>query len=115
MGKPDVLEAYGTTVGGLTPSSVLYAAEEDLRRRARNAQTKNGTVSNQFEHYAFLRLHVYRAKTPRDVLAKAIKHQDRGAESWKKGTRTIYRDLPVLRAALILAAEKYPDAGVNGS
>ena len=60
MPKPDILEVHGTTAGGLTPSSIVSAAEYDLRRRERNGPSGINTVG-QYEPYAFHRNHVVKA------------------------------------------------------
>lgn len=96
-----VLELHGTTMGGLPPSSVMYTAEEDMRRKERN---KNGEA---YEQYAFHRRHVRKAKSPRMLLALAVAYREAGTGSHKKNTRLIYKDVETLKGAWMLAVDKY--------
>ena len=97
-----MLMQHGTKVFELKPSSILAAAEEDLRRHERNNTT---APSGDYEHYAFHRRHV--AKTIKHVhpcgktlIEMALGDLEIGAASGKHWTRVIYNDPELLKAAL---------------
>ena len=102
----EVLENFGTEIESarLSPRNIIQAAEEDFRRKARNKQRQAGEIGSlDFEHFAFHRKHVHKAKTPADLIGLAILFQSIGAESGKRNTRLIYKDEPVLQEAYRLA------------
>lgn len=96
MTAPDVLELHGTTIGGLTASAVVTAAEYDMRRKERN----KGNTSGACEHYAFHRKHVKKATSAADLITRALAERGIGAASGKRGTRLIYKDEVLLTSAL---------------
>lgn len=95
--KHDVLEDHGTDVGGLTPGSIVSAAEVDMQRERRNQRRGFG---NGNEFYSFHRKHVHRATTVRQLIKLAIDEPEIGRASGKKSTRIIYRDETLLWKAL---------------
>lgn len=104
----DVLEIHGTVIegGDLKPINIVQAAEEDFKRRTRNAERQSGArggVGNpDFEHFAFHRKHVHKANSAVELIELALKFQSIGTESGKKNTRVIYRNAPLLQEALEL-------------
>ena len=91
------LTLHGTKLMQLAPSSVLHAAERDLKLRNTRDET------NQSAPYAFHRLHVRKAERALDLLRLALADRERGVASGKRDTRVIYEDELVLLAALKLA------------
>lgn len=121
--KLDILEVYGTTMGGLKPINIVQAAEEDFKRIERNEQR-----SADYEHFAFHRKHVHKAKTIVGLIRLALENREVGAGSGKKNTRLIYKDVETLSEALTLAisrpmvlkpgateAEENSSTGVDGA
>ena len=100
MALSDALRQHGTQVGGLPPTAVAYAAENDLRLRER----KKETDSLQFRPYAFHRSHVKRASSPAELLSLALAEPVIGVESGKINTRMLYQSPDLLSAALHCAS-----------
>lgn len=93
---------HGTKAIVLTPSSIVDAAREDLRRHDRNAAA--ATKDAEYEHYAFHRRHVAKAVKknphPRSIIELALAELALGQESGKHWTRVIYSDAELLKKAL---------------
>jgi hypothetical protein len=93
---------HGTKAFLLKPSSVLAAAEEDLRRSVRNIERSVG----EYEHYAFHRKHVAKAMKDNIVpngkmlIQIALGNLEIGCASGKHWTRVIYSDPELLKRAL---------------
>src|SRR5216684_5512043 len=106
-----ILDEHGTQLMELKPSSILAAAEEDLRRRARNKiayqDRENEVTTVGYEQYAFLCCHVHRAKNVQQLLRLAIfdarSEEKAGQRSSKRMTRLIYRWERLLQEAQDLA------------
>jgi hypothetical protein len=98
-----VLLDHGTKAILLKPSSILAAAEEDLRRAMRNIERSIG----EYEHFAFHRKHVAKAMKDhiipngRMLIKIALADVDIGRTSGKHWTRVIYSDPELLKAAMI--------------
>jgi hypothetical protein len=89
----DLLEAHGTKLFTLKPSSIIAAAEADLKlRRAR----KGGQPSSA--PYCFHRAHVAAASGAFDLIDRAIRDRYSGVYCGKRITRTIYSDEALLSA-----------------
>lgn len=103
-----VLADHGTELMVLRPGSVLAAAEADLRRRARNAETASARVaspndaSEAYEPYAFHRNHVRRAIDARELLTLALMDPLPGLQSDKDNTRLIYGNARLIASAIQL-------------
>lgn len=101
-----MLLEHGTTAIRLTPSSILAAAEEDLRRAERNAG-RGERGDGEYEQYAFHRRHVRRAKNVQALLQLALAEINLGWASGKHWTRVIYSDPELLEQALNIEAGAY--------
>lgn len=102
MSERGQLLEHGTKAFELKPSSLIAAAEEDLRRAKRNASPGK----TEYEHFAFHRRHVAKAvKTgaPKRIIELALADIDLGKSSGKHWTRVIYSNPDVLALALALA------------
>lgn len=88
----------GTALLEMQPCAIISAAQEDLRRRARNIHHPVEPVT--IEVYTFHRMHVRRAKTAADLIRIAIAGRRLGLKSTKAPTRFIYRDRKALKRAL---------------
>lgn len=99
MSGAQYLERHGTEAIVLMPSSVVSAAEADLRRAANNKECSGG-----HEHYAFHRKHVRKAAKKalgaRGVIRLALEEIGIGKASGKKWTRYLYERPELLKAAL---------------
>lgn len=84
----------------LKPVSVLYAAEEDMRRRERNLEDRHRVAAGDMEHYAFHRDHVRKAESAFDLIKIALEDIERGKNSGKRMTRALYNSQELLREAL---------------
>ena len=68
-----LLARHGTVDVALPPSAILYAAKEDFARRGRNKLIAKGTGAwLPFSRYAFLASHVRNAKSPAEILRRAM-------------------------------------------
>ncbi len=88
-----ILFEHGTRPWKLPPSAVLGAAQNDLRKRGSGRP------------YAFLRKHVRPAKSPADLLRRALRDRDSGLAAARVETLTLYSDEQTLRQALELVAD----------
>jgi hypothetical protein len=96
--KLDIMERHGTEGAGLTVGAVLQAVKADIQRRTRNKDGERH--SGEYEHYAFHRKHVVKAKgTVATLLRLAADERHIGLASGKKWTRLIYQDEALLREA----------------
>ena len=86
-----LLFEHGTKPWKLPPSAVLGAALNDLRKRGSG------------QRYAFLRKHVRPAKSPADLLRRAIQDRGTGPTAPRVETLTLYGDEQTLHHALKLA------------
>lgn len=102
MSDRNMLAEHGTKLMELKPSSLLKAAEADLRRRARNSEKDFG---DSYEHFAFHRKHVRKATDPQDLLIRALMEPGIGLSSGKYNTRLIYSSGETLLKAIHLASE----------
>lgn len=96
----------------LLPQNVLQAAEADLMRRIRNKGQARQAMSRpreKFEHYAFHREHVRRAKSIQQLVCAALMQPQPGLRSKKRNTRMLYGDAGLLVKALRLLEEYYGD------
>lgn len=93
----------------LKPQNIIQAADADLRRLIRNKDANRGArQGGSFEHYAFHRAHVRRAKSTKRLLLLALMHPplkvyEDGSVSLqtrKFNTRMIYGNAGLLVAAL---------------
>ncbi len=107
MGTSGFLADYGTKAIALKPSSIVHAAQNDLRTRGR------GTKAAAARWYLFCWAHVKDAKGPADLIARALMDYGTGQASRDVHTRTVYRDLDLLRAALALAEAEAPAAATH--
>lgn len=92
---------HGTPLMVLKPSSILGAAEADVKRFRRNTDK----LSQRTEPYAFHRVHVRRAMEKGygqgfDIIVEALRDRERGLASGKPMTREVYRDEELLRQAI---------------
>ena len=87
-----LLFEHGTRPWKLPPSAVLGAARNDLRKRGSGRPC------------AFLRKHVRPAKSPADLLRRALQDRESGLVAARLKTRILYDDEQNLRRALELAA-----------
>ncbi len=94
-----LLFEHGTRLWKLPPSAVLGTAQNDLRKRGSG------------QRYAFLRRHVRRAKSPADLLRRALQDRESGLAAPRVETLTLYSDEPTLRHALELATNS--ETGAN--
>lgn len=99
MSEREMLAEHGTELVKLKPSSVVQAAQADMRRRERNA-VEAQTDTPSYEQFAFHRDHVRKAVDPQDLLIRALMEPGRGLASAKYNTRLIYGDAGVLLAAI---------------
>jgi molybdate-binding protein len=81
----------------LTIGAIVGAAEEDIERRKRNMSPFRGP--GEYEHYAFHRKHVAKARIASELLVLALHEREIGVVSGKKWTRLIYKDKELLKAA----------------
>ncbi len=88
-----MLFEHGTKPWKLPPSAVLSAAQNDLRK------------CGSRRPYAFLRKHVRPAKSPTDLLRRALQDRDSGLAVARVETQTLYHDEQTLRRALELAVD----------
>ena len=88
-----LLFEHGTRPWRLPSSAVLGAAQNDLRKRGSGRP------------YAFLRKHVRPAKSPADLLRRALQDRESGLAAPRVETLTLYNDEQTLRQALELADE----------
>jgi hypothetical protein len=106
MVQADVIP-HGTKLMELKPSSVVGAAEADIRRFWRNAEIKRGR-----KPYAFHRKHVRKAARAGDgpggilLLRLALADLEAGADSGKETTRMLYGAPQLLEQALELAGRE---------
>jgi hypothetical protein len=97
-----VLLDHGTKAILLKASSILAAADEDLRRHVRNLERSIG----EYEHYAFHRKHVAKAMNDNIIpngkmlIKIALDDLQTGCESGKHWTRVIYSDPELLKEAM---------------
>ena len=103
MSDRNMLAEHGTRLMELKPSSLLHAAQADLRRRARNSD--KGFGGDSYEHFAFHRKHVRKAVDVRDLLVRALMEPGLGQASGKYNTRLIYSSGETLLRAIHLAGE----------
>src|SRR5678815_1353898 len=99
-----MLADHGTELMVLKPSSLLQAAEADLKRRARNSDEAQ-TDAPSYEQFAFHRAHVRKAVDAHDLLVRALMEPGLGASSGKYNTRLIYSNGELLLRAIRLASE----------
>jgi hypothetical protein len=88
-----LLFEHGTRPWKLPPSAVLNTARNDLRKRGSGRP------------FAFLRKHVRSAKSPADLLRRALHDRGTGLTAPRVETLTLYGDEQTLRHALKLANE----------
>lgn len=104
MTERTMLEDYGTMLMVLKPSSLVAAAQADMRRRARNADEAQ-TDRPSYEPFAFHRTHVRKAVDAEDLLVRALMEPGLGRASGKYNTRLIYSNGELLVKAIYLARE----------
>jgi len=97
--KDPVLAEHGTHAFALKPSSILHAAAADIATRDRAKKNPAG------RRYLFIWWHVKEAKSPADLIRRALADSGAGAGHPDHNTRMIYRDSDLLRAAYELAME----------
>lgn len=90
-----ILMDHGTTLYRLKPVNIVQAAEADLKL----AQRKGERRAADEEPYSFDRRHARRATSAAHLVALA--YFSRQPATNKRSTLLIYRDRPLLRAALI--------------
>lgn len=96
---PDLrLLEHGTRAFVLPVGAVIGAAQDDLKKVARN----KGQGAATFERYSFVRRHVKASRSVDEVIAKAVADLEAGLNSRKISTRMLYRNADVLRDALKL-------------
>ena len=95
-----LLFGHGTKPWKLPPSAVLGAAQNDLRKRGSG------------QCYAFLRKHVRHAKSPADLLRRALQDRENGLAAPRVETLTLYNDEQTLRQALELADDSETGAKI---
>src|SRR5262245_23453659 len=96
MTRDPVLAEHGTHAFQLQPSSILHAAATDLKTRDRAKKNAAG------RRYLFVWAHVKEARSPHDLIRRALESPGLGAGHPDQNTRMIYRDQELLRAALTL-------------
>ena len=83
----------------LKPQNIVQAASADFARRSRNSvQAEYSDPS--YEHYAFHRGHVRRARDVKQLLVLALMDPLPGLASAKGNTKMIYGDTMLLLAAV---------------
>lgn len=106
-----LLATHGTKVWTLTPQSIITAAGHDLKLWAHKREVSR-KGPEQATPYAFHRDHVRSATSASDLITLALNDRAKGDASSKRETRTIYSDVPLLKAALALlrrpVAERLP-------
>lgn len=102
----NMLAEHGTELMKLKPSSLLQAAEADLKRRRRNAAAADAFGTASYEQFAFHRSHVRKAMDAEDLLVRALMEPGLGLASGKYNTRLIYGDGGALLEAIYLARGK---------
>jgi hypothetical protein len=93
-----LLDEHGTRLCDLKAPNLIQAAASDLKRKQRKAEG----AERRAEPYAFHRLHVRKAKEPRELIALAAAEPERGQASGKRNTRLIYAARELLARALDL-------------
>lgn len=88
----------------LKPQNIVHAAEDDLKRKARNKERVLEGDHN-YEQYAFHRLHVRKSNAAHDLIKWAIAEPSIGNASAKRNTRLIYGDTELLTEAMRSFAE----------
>jgi hypothetical protein len=101
-----MLEDHGTMLMVLKPSSLVQAAQADMRRRARNAETAKTLGTQSYEPFAFHRTHVRKAVDAEDLLVRALMEPGLGRASGKYNTRLIYSNGELLLKAIHLVRER---------
>lgn len=104
----EMLAEHGTTLMLLKPSSLLQAAQADLKRRGRNAEEATADAPS-YEQFAFHRSHVRKAADAHDLLIRALMEPGLGQASGKYNTRLIYGNGELLLKAIHLAADRLVD------
>lgn len=102
----EMLREHGTELMKLKPATIVQAAQADLKRKLRNAETGMqpfGYSGQGYEHYAFHRRHVRRAVDVVDLLVRALMEPGPGLASAKYNTRLLYGDGGLILAAIKLA------------
>lgn len=100
----EMLREHGTELMKLKPATIVQAAQADLKRKLRNAETgKLAFGCEGYEHYAFHRRHVRRAVDVVDLLVRALMEPGPGLASAKYNTRLLYGDGGLILAAIKLA------------
>lgn len=92
-----MLQEHGTQLLRLKPSSIVSAAEADLKLRERK---KEHTAAPD-EMYSFARKHVNRANSPGHLIALAYFDPNAAVSTDKKSTYVVYNDRDVLKTALL--------------
>jgi len=106
MSDRNMLAEHGTKLMELKPSSLLRAAQADLRRRERNTEEARAAFgAASYEQFAFHRSHVRKATDPQDLLIRALMEPGLGLSSGKYNTRLIYSSGETLLKAIHLAGE----------
>lgn len=88
----------------LPPAAILATARADLLRHSENSK-RSATGDRGFESLAFHWKHVRGAKSPRDLILRALADVDRGRNSPKRQTRMLYADAGVLHDAAMVETE----------
>jgi hypothetical protein len=102
MSERTMLAEHGTKLIELKPSTVVQAAEEDIRRHRRNKEAaEDGDLS--FEQFAFHRKHVRKAVDALDLLVRAYVEPGVGLSSAKYNTWLLYSSEQLLQDAIDLA------------
>lgn len=104
MSERTMLEDHGTALMILKPSSLVQAAQADMRRRERNASEAQ-TDNPSYEPFAFHRTHVRKAVDAEDLLVRALMEPGLGRTSGKYNTRLIYSNGELLLKAIHLTRE----------
>lgn len=102
------LAEHGTRPVTLPPSALLRTAAKDIKRRAHNKAVliaEDGRRTDAYKRYAFFADHVRTAKTPEDVIRKALKAVESPAfleKMKRRGDPNVWYlyDVAALRGAL---------------
>ena len=104
---------HSTIKWQLTPPTILETAKSDLRAKAMNAEMRKARMGlppgskarkliGPLRQFAFVPSHVRAAKTPANLLKKAIEDRSAGRSAQNVNTVAIYSDNAGLWAALAL-------------
>jgi hypothetical protein len=104
----NILEKHGTEAFTMPPGAIAQAAIEDVKRyfrnKARARDEKDAGARDDWEQYAFARVHVHQAlneiECAKALLKLALKFRKVGKHSSKPMTRYIYSRPKLIRAAI---------------